>query len=125
MSNNRPTISLPNRPATPPPPPSAAVPPPPGAQGSQAPKIPDQFAEVVSKFPLPWIVGPFDATDNTYMIFVKGDVEPVKDESRMNEHGAVFNGWVSLVPRPRFVVSLPLPKVMCEFFVFAVNRLVR
>lgn len=115
-NNNRPPLSLPPR---------AVPPPPPGAQGSQAPKIPDAFAEVVKEFPLPWIVGPFDATDQTYMIFVAGDIEPVKDESRMNEHGAVFNGWISKVPKPRCVTSLALPKVMCELFVFGVNKLVK
>lgn len=106
-NNNRPPLTLPPRVAPPP------VPPKP------------EFAELLKQYPLPWIVGPYDSTDGTYMIFVAADVEPVTDDSRMNEHGAVFNGWISTVPKPRFVVGLALQKAMCELFVHAVNALNR
>ena len=111
-NNNRPPLTLPR----------AAVPPPPAPAASN---IPAEFTEFIKKYPPPWVVGPYDATDDTYMIFVASDVEPVKDESRMNQHGAVFNGWISRVPKPRMVVALGQLKVMCELFVFAVNKLAR
>ena len=113
MSNNRPPLSLPPR----------SAPPLPAAQGLQVQQLPAEFKELLKTAPLPWVVGPYDATDGTYMIFVADDIEPVKDSSRMNEYGAVFNGWTATCAKPRHVVSLPLSKAMCDLFVYAVNRL--
>jgi hypothetical protein len=113
-NNNRQPLTLPPRAAVPPPPPPAAV--------SQ---IPAQFAELIDRLPLPWVVGPLDPDDG-YLIFVASDVRPITDDSRMNQFGASFLGWESTCPKPRHVVSLNnIDKGMAEFFVFAANRLAK
>lgn len=89
------------------------------------PTLPAEFTDLLTQFPLPWIVGPYDATDGTYMIFVAGDVEKVTDASRMNEYGAVFNGWIATCAKPRLVVSLSLNRTLADLFVYAANKLAR
>lgn len=122
--SNRPPLTLPPRAAVPPPPPAA--------QGTQSPNIPADFAALVEKYPLPWVVGPRGD------IWVAADVrsfDPDTESSTESVRGPNGTFWrtseqcLSTIGRPRLVAETSeledAHRDTAAFIVWAVNRLVK
>jgi len=116
---NRPPLTLPPRAAVPPPPPPVAN-----------PNIPADFASLIEKYPLPWVVGPRGD------VWVAADVEafdPDKEASVESVRGPNGTFWrttkrcLSTIGRPRLVAETSeledAHRDTAAFLVFAANQL--
>jgi hypothetical protein len=112
--NNKPRLGMPG--SAPPPPP---IPPPPAAATIA---LPPDFAALIERFPLPWVVGPHGD------VWVAADVEPfdpTKEAGPEKVPGPNGTFWRSTCARPRLVIENPADAGIAAFMVFAVNKLGR
>jgi hypothetical protein len=103
-NNNKPTFSLGAKPPAPlPPPPTVSA-------------LPAGVAELLERFPLPWVVGPYGD------IWVAADIEIV-DPDVVGPRGIVDGKWRATGDKARLVMENPAGVGIAALVVHAVNKL--